>query len=123
MTTLMQASHQWSSRPDDERFVSLPDLQAKVSRQRQNSVGKVVSSRKLQVRPSEIDPLRGIEIVGESGRVAVPNHWSFTQMASLSGGPASYLRKLPAPLVADCMNYGFRFNRDAEDVGVLLSKT
>jgi hypothetical protein len=25
MSTLMQASHQWSSRPDDERFTSLTE--------------------------------------------------------------------------------------------------
>ena len=123
MTTLMQASHQWSSRPDDERFVSLPDLMNKVSRQKQMSKSTIVSSRKIEVRPSEVDPIRGIEIVGEQGGIAVPNHWSFGQLASLSGAPAAYLRKLPAPLVADCMNYGFRFNRDAEDVGVLLTKT
>lgn len=122
MTTLMQASRQWATRPDDERFVSLPDLANKVSRQKQMSKSTIVSSRQIEVRPANADPRGGIEIAGPSGAVAVPNHWSFGQLASLSGAPAAYLRKLPAPLVADCMNYGFRFNRDAEDVGVLLTK-
>jgi hypothetical protein len=44
---LMQANHQWSTRPDDERFTSLTDLHAFTSSQRKASIGKVVSSRAL----------------------------------------------------------------------------
>lgn len=121
MTVLMQASRQWASRPDDERFVSLPDLMTKVSRQKQMSNSTVVSSRRLEVRPAEDDPRNGLVVAGPEGHTANPTHWSFGQLAALSGAPASYLRKLPAPIVADCMNYGFRFNRDAEDIGVLLT--
>ena len=36
--------------------------------------------------------------------------------------PAAYLRQLPAPVAADCLNYGFHVERDASDVGVLLTK-
>ena len=42
------------------------------------------------------------------------------ELASLGAGPAGYLRKLPAPLAADCVNYGLKFQREPEDVGVLL---
>lgn len=122
MTTLMQASRQWATRPDDERFTSLPDLYARVGRQRDLSNGTVVSSRKIEVQPDPNDPLKGIQISGPNGGSATPTHWSFGQLASLSGAPASYLRKLPAPLVSDCMNYGFRFDRDVADVGVLLTR-
>jgi hypothetical protein len=122
MNTLMQVSNQWATRPADERFTSLPELLNKVDGQRQRSLSTVVSSRQIKVQPAAADERKGIEIIGPNGKPAIPTHWSFGQLASLSGAPASYLRKLPAPLVADCMNYGLRFNRDAEDVGVLLTK-
>lgn len=118
MTTLMQASRQWASRPSDERFTSLTALQDKVRRERDNSIQSVVSTRQIEVQPNPNDPIKGITIAGEHGTYD-PTNWSFNQLASLSGAPASYLRKLPAPIVADAMNYGLRFNRDAEDVGIL----
>ncbi|ARB05727.1 DUF932 domain-containing protein [Synechococcus virus S-ESS1] len=122
MTTLMQASHQWMSRPVDQRFVSLPELHKVVSDARHNSIQRTVSTRRIEVQPHAADPKRGITIEGESGMID-PTHWSFGQLASLAGAPASYLRTLPAPLVADAMNYGLRFNRDAEDVKLLSTQT
>lgn len=122
MTTLMQCSEQWMKRPEDERFLSLTDLAAATARQRENSVSSVVSSRRLRVIPHPANERRGITIEGESGYID-PTHWSFGQLASLAGAPAGYLRKLPAPLVADAMNYGLRFHRDAEDVGILRTQS
>jgi hypothetical protein len=40
-----------------------------------------------------------------------PTNWSFSQLAQLAGAPAGYLKDLPAPLVADCLQYGLQFNR------------
>lgn len=122
MATLMQANEQWSKRPADQRFVSLLDLQRKVNSDRENSIGSVVSTRKIKVIPHPANPMKGVTIEGSSGNYD-PTHWAFGQLASLAGAPAGYLRTLPAPLVADAMNYGLRFNRDAEDVGVLRTKT
>lgn len=119
MTTLTQASRQWASRPADERFLSLTELRQKVARERDNSVGSVVSSRKIEVQPHPADPMKGITIANDDFGLVDPSHWSFGQLASLAGAPAGYLRKLPAPLAADAMNYGLRFMRDAEDVGLL----
>jgi hypothetical protein len=121
MTTLMQASRQWSSRPADERFTSLTELRAAVADQRERSVASVVSTRQIEVQPHPADPTHGITLAGESGLID-PTHWSFGQLAGLAGAPAGYLRKLPAPIVADAMNYGLRFGRDAEDVGLLRTE-
>lgn len=122
MTTLMHASRQWASRPADERFLSLHELGAKVGFERSRSAQKVVSSRQIEVRPAQEDGVRGIEIVGPSGNAATPSHWSFGQLATLAGAPAGYLRKLPAPIAADALNYGLKFDRDVEDVGLLLTR-
>lgn len=121
MTTLTQASRQWASHPADERFLSLTELREKVSGQRQRSISTVVSSRRIEVQPHPMDPIKGIAIAGDDTMVD-PTHWAFGQLANLAGAPASFLRKLPAPLVADAMNYGLRFMRDAEEIGILRTE-
>ena len=40
-----------------------------------------------------------------------PTHWSFGQLASLVGAPATYLRQLPAPLAAINLQYGLTSHR------------
>ncbi|HNS88172.1 MAG TPA: DUF932 domain-containing protein, partial [Parvularculaceae bacterium] len=47
-----------------------------------------------------------------------PTHWSFGQLGSLVGAPASYLRQLPAPLAAINLQYGLTTHR-AEQVKTL----
>lgn len=122
-STLFHASRQWASRPDDQRFLSLTELHDTVARGRANSKATVLSTRQIEVQPANDDQTKGIQIVVPNGGVTTPTHWSFGQLAGLAKAPAGYLRNLPAPIVADCMNYGLRFNRDAEDVGLLLTKT
>ena len=122
MTTLMQASNQWASRPADQRFTSLYELGAKVGYERTRSIGKVVSSRNLTFQPAADNPTRGLVVGGKEGKApATMTHWSFGQMASLAGAPAGYLRKLPAPIAADALNYGMRFDRDVSDIGLLVT--
>lgn len=118
MTTLMQASRQWASRPADERFLSLTELQASAHKARDNSIESTVTTRQIEVQPHPMDPRKGITIAGDHGQ-AEPTNWSFNQLAALAGAPASYLRKLPAPIVADAMNYGMRFGRDVEEFKIL----
>src|SRR6185295_13522250 len=43
----------------------------------------------------------------------------FGQLAQLAKAPAYYLRTLPSPIAADCFNYGLRFKREIDDVGLL----
>lgn len=120
---LMHASRQWMSRPDDERFTSLTDLYNVVHKVRDESTASVISTRKLRVLPHAEDTMKGLMIEHDPNEApSILNHWSFGQMATLAGAPAGYLRKLPAPLVADAMNYGLRFSRDAEDLGLLRHK-
>lgn len=119
MTTLMQASRQWATRPEEERFTSLNAMAAHFHAQRAISRAAVVSSRHLRAVPDGAD---GLMIEGPSGHGFAPTNWAFGQAAQLVGAPAAYLRTLPAPVAADCLNYGFEVERDAMDVGVLLTK-
>jgi hypothetical protein len=121
MNHLMQANRQWATRPHDQRFLSLIDLAEFCRAQRDQSSASVVSSRQLHVRPDENDVRKGLLIEAPNAQ-AVPTHWSFGQIAQLVGAPASYLRDhLPAPIVADCLNYGLRFS-SIDDVGILLTQ-
>lgn len=118
MSTLMQASHQWASRPADERFTSLHDMSETLERIRNQSKGVVASSRQIDLVPEEDH--KGLTVVGQAGVPYAPSHWAFSQLAQLAGAPAGYLRTLPSDIAADAINYGLKFNRDIEDIGMLL---
>lgn len=123
MTTLMQASHQWASRPDDERFLSLLDLNEHCQRVREQSYATVIDTRLIEAKGVPGDNT-GLVVVGETGEEATPTHWAFNQLADRAGasGAKEYLRTLASPLVADCLNYSLRFNREIEEIGVLVQR-
>lgn len=114
---LMQASNQWMTRPDDERFTSLTAMRNHFDQVRQECRETTVSSRKIHFEPVET---RGLVYCDQSGKNHFPTHWAFGQLATLAEAPAGYLRTLPAPIAADCLNYGLQFKRQIEDVGLLL---
>lgn len=118
MTELMQASRQWAVRPPDERFNNLDTLLAFTQQQRERSRATAVSSRKLEARPVEYDNA-SLMIVGPDGAPTNPSHWAFGQLCSRVKAPAAYLRRLPSPMAADCINYGLQ-QRGPEDIGALL---
>jgi hypothetical protein len=53
MSTLMQASNQWATRPADQRFTSMLELNAFLQASRAVSSARTVSSRRLQAAPVE----------------------------------------------------------------------
>ena len=122
---LMQASEQWASRPADQRFLDLDSMQSHLDSVRLESRSAVVPSRQITVRPagdSGESSNKGLVIEGPNGHAYAPTHWAFGQLATIAEAPAGYLRSLPAPIAADCVNFGLQFKRDVEDVGVLLQK-
>lgn len=116
---LMQASHQWATRPDDQRFTSLDELLAHTRRQKEISRASVLPSRKLLAKPDEADASgKGLVILDKDEEPTTPTHHAFNQVCTLMGAPAGYLRTLPADLVADNLNYG-AYARSVSDVGIL----
>ena len=121
LNTLHDASRQWASRPADERFTNLHDLLAHTQNVRRVSTARVVSSRDITCIPG--DDNRGLTIrSNRTGTIATPTHWSFGQLCQRANAPAGYMRELPAPLAADCVNYGLQFGDDAAEVGLLLRR-
>ena len=120
-------SDQWWKRPDDEKFLSLESLYASKRNMANTMQSVVVNTHELEVvgEVDEANPTRGSVSVNFKGRYedteALPTHWSFGQLSQLSGAPASYLRDLPAPLAADCVQWGLRYNRSRESVKLYSS--
>ena len=126
--TLMQASNQWMSRPHDERFLSLLDMQTFKHDIMDRSRTKVISSRALSVAPLEPESeSTALVVVGPSGDPAATTHWSFGQLCTLASpgnSPAGYFRenRMPGTEVANCLNFNLKTNRKVDDIGVLLTK-
>ena len=88
MTTLMQASRQWATRPADERYASLLDMQSYMTRRRDRSRAAVESTRALTVTPDQSDPMHPIRRVGFSPGAARPaalgESWAFREHRTMA---------------------------------------
>jgi len=111
MTVLMQATNQWSSRPADERFKSLADLNAAVMHHRAVAVeAPNVNLGECRIT-TELDDIGGRVIPvfeGPTGKTARFTHHSFGQLCRRIGAPAAYLRTLPAGLASSNVNNGLQ---------------
>ena len=101
--TLDAASRQWASRPDDQRFLTLEDLAASVGARRELSRASDVRLDSLALSH---DADGDLLLTSPDGQHIAFTNWSFGQLASLIGAPASYLRKLPAPLARVNLEWG-----------------
>lgn len=113
-----RVSSEWFSRPDDERFLSLNELARTVRARAESSRTRTVESERIQVEASRGEPERLTLIVPGAEAPVAPTHWSFGQLASLVGAPATYLRQLPASLAGINLQYGLATHR-AEQVKTL----
>ncbi len=113
-----RVSSEWFSRPADERYLSLSELAHSVRDRADRSRTRVVESALIHMEANRSDPERLALILPGTDTPIAPTHWSFGQLASLVGAPATYLRQLPAPLAAINLQYGLTSNR-AEQIKTL----
>ena len=106
-----RVSSEWFSRPDDERFLSLPELYAAVRARADRATARTVESRAIHVEARRDDAERLALIVPGRDTPVTPSHWSFGQLCSLVGAPSSYLRDLPAPLAGVNLQHGLLSHR------------
>jgi hypothetical protein len=118
-------SSQWYNRPDDEKYLSLDAMLAAKRVDAQSMSSRIVNTHRLQITGDfdEANPSRGeitIDYADENRdeHNNVPTNWSFGQLAQLAGAPAGYLRDLPAPLAAEALSWGLKFNRGKELIKV-----
>lgn len=92
-------SSQWFSRPDDQRFLTLDDLQASLEERRSRSVSQIINTRDLRARANMEDENTLWLELGD--KRLDPTHYSFGQLCARISAPASNLRNdVPAPVAA-----------------------
>jgi hypothetical protein len=106
---LMAASHQWATRPADERFENLADMYAATLQSTNNARTKDATIGKLVAVEQDGD----VQIDTPDGRLSF-NNWSFNQFTTRIGAPGSYLASLPAPIAVDAINVGIKRNKDVD---------
>jgi hypothetical protein len=113
-----RVSSEWFNRPADERYLSLSDLMASVQGRAERSRTRTVESAAIRVEANRDDAERLTLMLPGAETLVAPTHWSFGQLASIVGAPATYLRQLPAPLAGINLQYGLTSHR-AEQVKTL----
>ena len=106
-----RVSSEWFSRPDDERYLSLGALYEAVRARADRATARTVETRALRVEASRDSAERLTLLVPNRDQPVAPTHWSFSQMCSLLGVPAGYLRQLPAPLAGINVQHGLLSHR------------
>lgn len=113
---LFKAHSQWANRPNDERFWGLDDALAATNQYAKQAAEKEVAYGELRVEAIDGD----VCLVGRRGLPAGISHYAFGQLARTASCPASFLRKLPATLAAQNLNWGLKHR--AEEVGVTVDE-
>mgnify|MGYP000474575298 FL=1 len=118
-------SSQWFNRPDDQKFLSLDNMLSFKKKDASLMTSRTVDTHKIKIVGDfdEANPSRGdisIEYQDDNRRehLNTPTNWSFGQLSQLAGAPAGYLKDLPAPIAAECIQWGLRYNRGKELVKV-----
>jgi hypothetical protein len=106
-----RVSSEWFSRPADERYLSLSELFDSVRGRADRSRTRTTESAAIRVDANRDDAEKLTLIVPGADVPLVPSHWSFGQLASLVGAPATYLRDLPALLAGINLQYGLTSHR------------
>jgi hypothetical protein len=109
-----EASRQWATRPSDQRFWNIEEMHQAVVSHRERTVDVPALLSSLSVRPTSDQDL-WISTGEVEDQVATMSNFSFGQICERVKGHKPYLTTLPAPIVADCLNYGLdKYRRQVE---------
>lgn len=114
---LFHASHQWATRPEDQKFNSLQEVYNVTKAYAEQAREKNVPWSDLRVEASGDADL---QLVGKAGVPANLTHYAFGQLANRVGAPAEYLRKLPPTLAAQNLNHGLKNKGDTSEAKLLF---
>jgi hypothetical protein len=110
-TNLTAASRQWASRPADERFWNLQDLDAHTRKMRDGAKEAEVNLARLKVLDMDGDlRLVSHDSTGRQGTPAHFTNFSFGQFCRRLEAPAEYLSRMPSHIAASCLNTGLMAN-------------
>ncbi|MGC2779894.1 MAG: DUF932 domain-containing protein, partial [Bradyrhizobium sp.] len=83
-----RVSSEWFARPDDERYLNLPDLYDAVRSRAECAHVRTVESASIRVDAARDNAKRLALIVPGRDEPVAPTHWSFGQLCTLVGAPA-----------------------------------
>src|SRR6185503_5839296 len=119
-------SMQWMSRPRDQRFISLDDLEQFKRAFWEGSFQSRIESKSIELlapTPTTAEDLHKLTVgvtvdrgATKEAKEIAPTHWAFQQLAGLAKSPAAFLRELPSPLVVDVLGWRLRHAREVEEV-------
>lgn len=117
-TNINAASVQWATRPDDQRFLSLEELQAHVDARKERSWTETTDPDKLRIIPANGNRLavQVFDYTKGENRELEPTNWAFGQLSRYASAPAAYIRKLPAQLAAINLQWGLEHIPERENV-------
>lgn len=119
----MTLSNQWRTRPVEDCYWTLQDMLNAARAEKAASFERDYSARNLVVvSDSEGSDALAMIPTRESSPLNISHH-AFGQLSGLAGAPASYLRKLPAELAADCLTVGLARRDRAENEVQLMANT
>lgn len=111
---LFRASHQWATRPDDQRFLSVQAMRNVCAAYAAQAAEAEVNWNDLRVEAQGPD----LHLTGKTDVKARVTHYAFGQLAARAEAPQAYVRTLPATLAAQNLNYGLA--RRADDATAKL---
>jgi len=121
-----EVSMQWMARPADQRFLSLNDLHDFKRNFYEGSFTTRAKTDDFELitpeinSPADLHKLTvGVKVdtgARIDAREVAPTNWAFGQMAGLAKSPASFLRELPSPLVADVLSWRLKHAREIEEI-------
>ena len=112
---IFAASKQWSERPADERFSSLEDLYNQTKQYADTAIERTANIVDLRTESYKGE----VVLLGRQNAPAQLTHWSFGQLCSRIGAPASYLRELPSTLTVTNLNHGLKKLGDRKEGGAM----
>jgi len=104
-TNDMGASREWATRPADERFWTIEDMHQAVVAHKERTIDIPALLSSVEVGSPD---RRSLELYtgGDRQTPATFTNFSFGQICERVKAAKPYLTTLPAPIVADCLNYG-----------------
>ena len=121
MTTLnlTQASDQWCTRPEDERFWTLEEMHRETLA---HAHAAIEVPRTAQDCRLIYDPQQGIRMDAGDGHPPTLGHYAFTQLCRQYGAPSSYMRSLPGQLAVECLEENRTRAHDDRDRLLLIDQ-
>ena len=111
----------WIQRRAPRIYTGMDGLLGHLQERSAKARSVVAKSRSIELtyipNPQTKDETNKLALVTKTGAIEM-THWSFGQLCQLAKAPASFMRQLPAMLVANNIDYCLNVLREVEDVQV-----